>query len=467
MAVRREYIADLYRNVLGREGSEQDITGWENAPDEASVSAMFYGSPEYTSQHGGQATWQDVGGVITPTQPRVIGTPTIHGYDITTPTTTETTTPSSAPSSTPYTGFTPRHDYSAFNTGRQQDPGTSAKDAFAMLSNQAPPPPFGDRNAFKAWMNQYVVPGMNALGHQVISVDDNGFTYANHEGTFYVDAAQNLGAAPGSMLQRLQWNATPADDATRRRYAGSGSTVMTGSGGAGGARTGPPSGTNYSAPGGPGIFNGPVQQMGQDALSQLITNGLGGFLERGGTTEFGEQVRNAVLSRLDGENPNIARRFESARELMDKGRRTQTNDARAALANRGLLSEPGIPQGAEIGAIKRIEEAIAPEFSRALRDIYTDETTQALSLATGMASDEAKQYLAGIGEGTARQTALASIALQSLGQNMAWNQFLAEFGLKRDQVLNELQNGRVDDVMGLLNAFLSMASLSRGGYIGG
>lgn len=550
MAVRREYIADLYRNVLGREGSEGEISGWENSPDESSVSAMFYGSPEYTSKHGGQASWNDVGGVITPaaSQPQSTYQTQGGGYDdpgfpgggiITDPGTntgggTKTdvggsvsdavtqfyqkylgrapgandvnawlsgaygwgdqnnlagiergiqtseeasrrraATPTTSYDPKPYTNFeTGGNDYSAFNTGRQQDPGKSAKDAFAMISNQAPPPPFGSKAQMAQWFNTYVRPGMDSLGHKVSDVSEDGFWYSNHEGSFFVDFGQNSGGAPGSGLQRLQWNATPADDATRQRYATTGG---------GGASANPRStsgtmqdirslyqnlGQMYGGPGSPGVFNGPVQQVGQDPLSYLITGGLADFLERGGTTPFGSEVQDAVMGRLDGDNPNIARRFESARELMDKGRRTQTNDARAALANRGLLSEPGIPQGAEIGAIKRIEENIAPEFSRALRDIYTDETTNALTLATGMASDQAKQFLAGIGEGTARQTALANIALQSLGQNMAWNQFLAEFGLKRDQVLNELQNGRVDDVMQLLNAFMTSASMSSRGYVG-
>ena len=86
MAVRRDYIADQYRNLLGREGSEGEIAGWENAPDEQSVYNMFIGSPEYTSRNGGQATWQDIGGQITPTrqpqaQPNVGNSAAQGGYD--------------------------------------------------------------------------------------------------------------------------------------------------------------------------------------------------------------------------------------------------------------------------------------------------------------------------------------------------------------------------------------------------
>ncbi|NDB77164.1 MAG: hypothetical protein EB141_16240, partial [Verrucomicrobia bacterium] len=314
MAVRREAIQGFYRDLLGREGSDGEVSGWENAPDENSVRAMFMSSPEYTSQHGGTAGWQDVGGVITPTAPPNAPPPTdgggyqIQGSSSYTPTygtpsasyvqtgnaeadkagakaalanvykqflgrdATDAelenwitgkygwgsgvgdydkfvsaimgsdearryrpadATPNNAykdinywqsqgvPAGdifdattgqlrpgwrrtangyerdtvgTPYSNFTTRgNDYSAFNTGRQQDPKKSAKDAFVMLSNQAPPPPFGSRSGLAAWFKQYIQPGMDALGHKVLSVGEDSFTYTNGEGTFTVDYAQNAG----------------------------------------------------------------------------------------------------------------------------------------------------------------------------------------------------------------------------------------------------------------------------------
>lgn len=552
MAVRPDYIAGLYRDLLGREGSAGEISGWENAPDEQSVANMFMGSPEYAARTGGQASWHndDSGAIVSNTPPPSAPPPqggpyqtqgggnsnTLPingGYSYDAP----ATGPGSAsdPNSSrigdlylkylgrpgsaeelskwltgafgwgdtnnlagiergismsdeaarnrsahpetaiaPYTGFnTSGNDYSAFNTGRQQDPNKSAKDAFAYLTNKAPAPPFGSKSQLASWFNTYIRPGMDALGHKVISVGDDSFTYTNGEGTFTVDYAQNAGAPTGSMLQRLQWGATPADDATRARYATTGTASTTApktSSGSGGTlgdlkQLYGQLGQQYGGPGGPGITNGPLQQVGQDPLSFLITGALADFIGRGGSTAFGQDVQSALSEMINGKNPAINSRFESARELMSKGRRTQVNDARAELANRGLLSEPGIPQGAETGAIQRIEDNIAPEFARALRDIYTEETGSALQLATGMAADQARTFLAGLGEGTARQTALAGIALQQLSQNMAWSQFLAEFGLKRDQVLAQLQQGRTDDVMQLLNTFLSLTSLSRGGYV--
>jgi hypothetical protein len=107
-----------------------------------------------------------------------------------------------------------------------------------------------------------------------------------------------------------------------------------------------------------------------------------------------------------------------------------------------------------------------------LRDIYTDEAARAdtrlmtsLQMATGMASDQARNLLAGIGEGTARQQALADIALRNLAQNQEWNMFLAQFGLERDKVMYEIQNGQIEAILPILQAFLQLGGMANQGYV--
>jgi len=456
MAVRREFVEGLYRDLLNRGDNftPGEVEGWLGAPDEDSVRQMFLGSSEYTGAHGGEATWKDVGGQITPTNPILGdaggGAPDYHGYD-------GGGDNIDAPSRT--TGFTPRYDYSAFNTGREQDPDQSAKDAFALISNQAPPPPFQDKRQMANWFNQYVRPGMDALGHAVSSVSEDGFTYSNHEGTFFVDFGQNSGATPGSMLQRLQWNATPADAATRAKYATSGGGTPV-PGGATTRRSG-----DVQALG--GITNGPLQEVGQDPFSELITGSLADLIQRGGSSEFGDLVKSSLTDYMRGSGSTNAR-YESARELANKARRSMISDSRASLADRGLLSEPGAPSGIEAGVLRSINQDVSEEFARTVRDIAADQDDRilpVLQIATSMSQAETGNLLSALGQGTQRQTALAQIALQQLSQNMAWNQFLAEFGLERDQALAMLQNGQTDDLMGLMNLFLSMGSLLRGGYV--
>lgn len=487
MPVRREFVSNLYRDLLGREGTDREIEGHLNNPGgEQGLIDFFKGSEEYTRKNGGTQTWQDVGGQVQAYTP-----PTSRSDDPTQDYRTRyneggNTAPPPPPApSGGMSAFIPRanFDASAFNYGRPQDVAKSAKDSYLQLSAAAPPAPMHDRQAYMQWFNQYIAPGMNARGHRIINVTDNGFEYENQEGRFFVDPVQNLGAQPGTMQQRHQWLATPADDATRQRYAGSG-----GGAGGGGSTTQRTTqgianlysqlGQQYGGPGGQGVMNGPLQQVGQDPLSQLITGGLADMILNQGATADGQDIMASLRSIIDngGALPGDAnvrnKRFESARELMAKGERTAMNDARAALASRGLMSEPGNASGAESSTIGRVHTRNAEEFARALRDIGIAEDdanntrlTTAMSLATGMATDQARTMLASLGAGSDRQNMLAQIALESLGQNMAWNQFLAQFGLERDKVMYQIQNGNIDQMLPYLQMFMQLAQTTTRGFI--
>ena len=60
---------------------------------------------------------------------------------------------------------------------------------------------------------------------------------------------------------------------------------------------------------------------------------------------------------------------------------------------------------------------------------------------------------------------LSDIALETLGKNMEWNKFLAEFGLKRDQALEMIQSGRLAQLLPLIQQYLNIASLTARGYV--
>lgn len=253
-------IADWYRQYLGRDPGNEDISkwlsgayGWGGANNLSGIQRGIQTSEEASRRRAA--------------------------------------TPTTSYQSTPYTGFnTGGNDYSAFNTARLQDPGKSAKDAFAMISNQAPPPPFGSKAAMAQWFNTYIAPGMNALGHKVTSVSEDGFTYSNHEGTFFVDFGQNSGATAGSMLQRLQWNASPADDATRQRYSGAGSVPSTT------PSAMPPSGAQRSAPSlatAPGMGT-PESGYGEGGVTNPAYQGAGGP----GWDDFAAQIQQAYQTYL-------------------------------------------------------------------------------------------------------------------------------------------------------------------------
>jgi hypothetical protein len=90
-----------------------------------------------------------------------------------------------------------------FDFAREQNTGKSAKDAFAFLSNNAPPPPINNKQALGAWFSQYVAPGMNALGHRIISVNGDSFTFSNWQGTFTVDFGRGAGAEGGALAWQV------------------------------------------------------------------------------------------------------------------------------------------------------------------------------------------------------------------------------------------------------------------------
>jgi len=102
-----------------------------------------------------------------------------------------------------FQGFTPKHAMEGFAFDREQNTGKSAKDAFAFLSNEAPPPPIQDKAALGAWFNQYIKPGMDALGHKVTNVEGDKFGFENWQGKFNVDYGRGAGAEGGALAWQV------------------------------------------------------------------------------------------------------------------------------------------------------------------------------------------------------------------------------------------------------------------------
>ena len=150
----------------------------------------------------------------------------------------------------------------------------------------------------------------------------------------------------------------------------------------------------------------------------------------------------------------------------------QTNQMRGELANRGLMSEPGQPQGSEIGALGRIEEKLAPYYATAGQELASEDfaannerLSQALTLATGLSQAQSQTFLATLESATDRQQVLSQIALETLDKNMTWNMFLANLGLERGKVMNQLQTGQLESLYPLLVLFSQYVNMSRQGYV--
>lgn len=256
-------------------------------------------------------------------------------------------------------------------------------------------------------------------------------------------------------------------------------------------------GQTWAGPQSFGVFDGDLNQdLGQDPFSQLISGGYAGFLgggQRGASTVsddtesdgLGENLDFTIQGLLDRggqieDDPGRrARRMEAARQPIDAFRSAQLDSARANLANRGLLSVPGSPSGSESGAYRRIEEGVAPHYATAAQNLAETQSAadderflramgigaERSRITAASADAEAKNTLQALSQMNERQGTLAQIALGTLDRNMAWNRFLAEFGLERDKVMYAIQSGRIDQMMPILQMFQFWANMSRGGYV--
>jgi hypothetical protein len=94
--------------------------------------------------------------------------------------------------------------FEGFDFARGQDTKKSAKDSFAAHAKAAAvAAPINDKAALGDWAKQYVMPGMNADGHGVSSVDGDKLRFKNWQGEFDVDFGRGAGADGGA----LAWQA--------------------------------------------------------------------------------------------------------------------------------------------------------------------------------------------------------------------------------------------------------------------
>jgi hypothetical protein len=271
----------------------------------------------------------------------------------------------------------------------------------------------------------------------------------------------------------------------------------------------------------PGWENLSTIPVGEDPLSAMTNLSLEGMLRYGGTaptplsgevqytlenvlgregagaletTPLGEDVQSTLqeLIARGGAMPEDQQRrameIEAARSPLDMMRQAQMEQGQAALASRNLLG-----QGPELDYMQRMEQGLAPMYAQAGQQIALAERaaadqryqqalqqggqfaqqadvlqenrlSNAMSLATGMSQEQSKNVLATAQTVGQRQQMLSEIAISSLNQNMEWNKFLAEYGLKRDQAIEMIQQGRFDAILPLMDRYLQTASLAAKGY---
>lgn len=218
---------------------------------------------------------------------------------------------------------------------------------------------------------------------------------------------------------------------------------------------------SWGGPGDQGPYGGQNVNVGNDPFSQLLTNALGKLIQGGGApqSKFGQEYQQSLKDLIANGGMN-AGQLESVRAPYEKARKAGMANLHASLADRGLIGS-----GENANAIGRMEENLAVPFATALQQGASSAFNNAMNLAGTAAQNDQSSLLQGIGLGNQRQAMLADIALRNLDQNRLWNQFLAEFGLKRDQVMAELQQGNLAGIMGLLQMFLQKAGMKNAGYV--
>ncbi len=199
------------------------------------------------------------------------------------------------------------------------------------------------------------------------------------------------------------------------------------------------------------------------------------LLERGGAMDEDQRMR--------------AMELETARTPLDALRRAQLAQGSAAMAERGILG-----MGPEAEYRERLESRLAPAYAQAGQELelaqrerenarYLEavrigeaQSTQqaalqeqsisnAMQLATGMSEEQSRNLLNTVSTLNERQQMQNDIALGTLDRNIEWNKFLAEFGFQRDMALEMIQQGRFDDLLPLVQAYMEATASAAEGEV--
>jgi hypothetical protein len=204
-------------------------------------------------------------------------------------------------------------------------------------------------------------------------------------------------------------------------------------------------GNYFGGPGSGGVYgDANLQQVGQDPLSLLLSGGL-------------SQLVGDASSRMHSTPQQQAMAMENARLPYEQARKIQLRNAEDALASRGILGEPGQRSGALSGAVGRIETDLAPAYTSAINNALLGLDDQERNWANTLNG--------AIQTGTNRQSALSDIALRSLDQNRLFNQFLATYGLDRARTMAELANGQNDQLLRLLEIYVTQQGNVNAGFV--
>lgn len=207
-------------------------------------------------------------------------------------------------------------------------------------------------------------------------------------------------------------------------------------------------------------------EVGTDPFSQLLEGGYGAVIGNGGAplTKFGQSTENTLNQTLN--NPLTTPAFESARGGFQAADDAMTNQIMGDLANRGMASMPGVRSGEQFASQNRMLETLAPIFDQSIGNSENSMYQTALGDATQMTQNESNNLLQGLNGGANYQQTISNIALNTLKENDAFNEFAATFGLNKDIAAYEIANGQNTQMLNLFAQYLATLNTSAQGTVG-
>lgn len=216
----------------------------------------------------------------------------------------------------------------------------------------------------------------------------------------------------------------------------------------------------------------PGQDLGPDIDNTLMDAMEGKNADPLNVETYLKDYLKRTAGGASGDSPQYQQSVEQAREALTRGEVAAKNDLGGVLADRGLIGTPGHPEGEEGAATVRAFQPLQATYLDTLRSATVDEGNRAdaeeqdaLQRATGWTTDQINTKLAAANSAGDRQKMLSDIALSTLDKNMQWNEFIAQFGLDREKVAADIQQGRMDAIGPIINMFLALMGQTQKGYI--
>lgn len=163
--------------------------------------------------------------------------------------------------------------------------------------------------------------------------------------------------------------------------------------------------------------------------------------------------------------------FQEGQRLADLARRdaqaAQQADFFRTLGSRDVteLRSLGQAESEFARGQQQREREFARGFGQQERFGAQADINQLLGISQGAAALDQQSMLSALGQATQRQEFLTNAAMQLIQNDRAFSQFLAQFGLQRAQVMEQISQGRMANLLPFIEEFFKGAGLAQRGAV--